>query len=78
MRIEGTSSSRRTAQLSHHYPNVEVQSIRGNLNTRLKKLNELNQYDGIVLAAAAVKRIGWTDQISEVIIYEDFISYVFK
>lgn len=65
----GTSSSRRTAQLCHSYPNVIVQSIRGNLNTRLKKLKELNLFDGIVLAVAAVKRIGWADQINEVISY---------
>ncbi|XP_065200993.1 porphobilinogen deaminase isoform X2 [Planococcus citri] len=65
--VIGTSSSRRTAQLSRLYPNVKVQSIRGNLNTRLEKLKDRNLYDGIVLATAAVKRIGWTDQISEVL-----------
>ncbi len=62
----GTSSLRRRVQLLHHYPELEIVDIRGNLNTRLKKLESENM-DGIILAAAGVKRMGWTDRISEYI-----------
>ncbi|GMT48594.1 MAG: porphobilinogen deaminase [bacterium] len=62
----GTSSLRRKVQLLHHYPKLEIVDIRGNLNTRLKKL-ESEKMDGIILAAAGVKRMGWTDRTSEYI-----------
>lgn len=64
----GTSSLRRTAQLRQKYPHLKVSSIRGNLNTRLTKLNQNKDYDAIVLAVAGVKRMGWQDKISEVIL----------
>lgn len=63
----GTSSLRRTAQLRKKYPHLKVSSIRGNLNTRLRKLDQNKDYDAIVLAVAGVKRMGWQDKISEVI-----------
>ncbi len=59
----GTSSLRRRVQLLHHYPELEIVDLRGNLNTRLKKL-ESEGLDGIILAAAGVKRMGWADRIS--------------
>lgn len=65
--IIGTSSLRRTAQISRQYPHLVVENIRGNLNTRLKKLNELNKYTAIVLAAAGMNRIGWKDKISQIL-----------
>ena len=60
----GTSSVRRKAQLAHFAPHVQVKDIRGNLNTRRKKL-ESGQYDGILLAYAGVKRMGWEDLITQ-------------
>jgi len=60
----GSSSLRRRAQLLHHYPHLDICSIRGNLDTRLRKMRQ-GQFDAIILAYAGVKRMGWTDLISE-------------
>ena len=62
--IIGTSSLRRGAQLQHVRPDVVIQSIRGNLDTRLKKLESEN-YDALVLAAAGVKRLNLEHRITE-------------
>jgi hydroxymethylbilane synthase len=59
----GTSSLRRRAQLRAARPDLEVTDLRGNLNTRLAKLDR-GDYDAIVLAAAGVLRLGWDDRIS--------------
>jgi hydroxymethylbilane synthase len=61
----GTSSLRRAAQLRHLRPDLAVESIRGNLDTRLRRLDE-GRYHAIVLAAAGLKRLGWGDRIAEV------------
>ncbi len=55
--IVGTSSLRRLAQLKHSRPDLEVKALRGNVNTRLRKLGE-GEYDAIVLAHAGIKRLG--------------------
>ncbi|QLK85967.1 hydroxymethylbilane synthase [Staphylococcus sp. 17KM0847] len=60
--IVGTSSLRRGAQLLSYYPHLEIKWIRGNIDTRLKKLQTEN-YDAIILAAAGLKRMGWSDDI---------------
>lgn len=60
----GTSSLRRRAQLGALRPELEVLDLRGNLNTRLAKLDR-GDYDAIVLAAAGVLRLGWEDRIAE-------------
>jgi hydroxymethylbilane synthase len=60
----GTGSLRRVAQLKAHRPDLIIESIRGNLDTRLRKLSE-GQYDALVLAAAGLKRLGWADRIAE-------------
>lgn len=60
----GTSSLRRGSQLKHARPDLEIASIRGNLDTRLRKLKE-GEYDAIVLAAAGLRRLGQADEISE-------------
>ncbi|KAL3283326.1 hypothetical protein HHI36_006474 [Cryptolaemus montrouzieri] len=65
--VIGTSSLRRSAQLSRKYPNLIVENIRGNLNTRLKKLDELDKYSAIILAVAGLNRIGWHNRISGVL-----------
>ncbi|WP_298667592.1 hydroxymethylbilane synthase [uncultured Methanofollis sp.] len=56
--IVGTSSTRRRAQLLRHDPDIEVRQLRGNVDTRLKKMRE-NQYDAIVLAEAGLERLGY-------------------
>ena len=60
----GTSSLRRRAQLCALRPDLEVLDLRGNLNTRLAKLDR-GDYDAIILAAAGVLRLGWKDRIAE-------------
>jgi len=62
----GTSSLRRQAQLLHFRNDLEVIPLRGNLDTRLKKLKTMN-LDGIVLALAGVKRLGLEERITEII-----------
>ena len=62
----GTSSLRRAAQMRHLRPNVQVQDIRGNVDTRLRKLDE-GRYDAILLASAGLHRLGWQDRIAEIL-----------
>jgi hydroxymethylbilane synthase len=71
----GTSSLRRAAQLRKVRPDLEIESVRGNLDTRLRKLDE-GQYDAILLAAAGLKRLGWADRIAEVLPAETMCSAV--
>ena len=60
----GTSSLRRSSQLLRYRPDLKIEMLRGNLDTRLKKLDE-GQYDAIILAAAGLNRLGWADRITE-------------
>lgn len=60
----GTSALRRQAQLRALRPDLVVESIRGNVDTRLRKQEE-GQYDAIVLAAAGLSRLGWADRVAE-------------
>ncbi|NJD55413.1 MAG: hydroxymethylbilane synthase [Nitrospirae bacterium] len=62
----GTSSLRRACQLLSVRPDLRIVQLRGNLETRLRKLDE-GQFDAIILAAAGVKRLGWEQRITEVI-----------
>ena len=62
----GTSSLRRQAQLLHFRSDFELIPLRGNLDTRLKKLKSMN-LDAIVLALAGVKRLGFDEKIAEII-----------
>lgn len=71
----GTSSLRRQAQLRRLRPDVEVVPLRGNLGTRLRKLEETD-LDGIVLAAAGLHRLGWEGKITEYFSPEQFIPAV--
>ena len=59
----GCSSLRRTLQLKKLYPDMEVKSIRGNLQTRLRKLDS-GEYSGLILAAAGLKRLGLEQRIN--------------
>ena len=60
--IVGTSSLRRGAQILAKYPNLQIKWIRGNIDTRSSKL-ESEVYDAIILAAAGLKCMGWSDDI---------------
>src|ERR1019366_2637191 len=71
----GTSSLRRAAQLRQLRPDLQVESVRGNLDTRLRKLDE-GQYDAILLAAAGLKRLGWGDRIAEILAPEQMCPAV--
>ena len=62
----GTSSLRRAAQLRAKRSDLEIENIRGNLDTRLRKLDE-GQYDAIVLASAGLRRLGWENRITELL-----------
>ncbi len=64
--IVGTSSLRREAQLRERFPHLVVEPLRGNVNTRLRKLDE-GQYAAIILAAAGLKRLGFADRIAELL-----------
>ncbi|MFT3757426.1 hydroxymethylbilane synthase [Thauera sp.] len=63
--VVGTSSLRRESQIHAQYPFLGVTSLRGNLDTRLRKLDE-GQYDAIILAAAGLTRLGLSERIRSV------------
>jgi len=69
----GTSSLRRQVQIKRKRPDLRVEILRGNVDTRLRKLEE-GLYDAIVLAYAGVKRMGFEERVSQVL--EDFIPAV--
>ena len=60
----GTGSLRRAAQLRALRPDLQIEDIRGNVDTRLRKLDE-GRYDAIVLASAGLRRLGWENRITE-------------
>jgi hydroxymethylbilane synthase len=62
----GTSSLRRLAQLRHHFPHLTFKDVRGNVNTRLAKL-DAGEYDAIILAVAGLQRLGMGDRIHQII-----------
>jgi hydroxymethylbilane synthase len=62
----GTSSLRRQAQLMHVRPDMKILQLRGNVDTRIRKLKE-GQFDAIILAAAGLKRLGFSENITEYI-----------
>src|SRR5436309_9307712 len=64
--IVGTSSLRRAAQLLHRRADLRVEPVRGNLDTRIRKLDQ-GQYDAILLAAAGLTRLGWEDRITDIL-----------
>lgn len=64
--IIGSSSLRRVAQLRRRFPHLQFKDIRGNLNTRLNKLDE-GQYDALILAVAGLSRLGLQQRIEQVL-----------
>ncbi len=66
--VVGTSSVRRCAQIRANHPHLEIKDVRGNLNTRLKKLDAGDgPYAALVLAAAGLSRMGWTDRATQLL-----------
>ena len=73
--VVGTSSLRRQSQLQARFPHLKIESLRGNLQTRLRKLDE-GQYAAIILAAAGLKRLGLEERITQLIGAEHSIPAV--
>jgi hydroxymethylbilane synthase len=64
--VVGTSSLRREAQLRERFPHLRVEPLRGNVNTRLRKLDD-GQYAAVILAAAGLKRLGFANRIADLL-----------
>ena len=73
--VVGTSSLRRESQLRHHFPHLSILPLRGNVNTRLRKLDD-GEYDAIILAAAGLKRLGFAARIKAMLDTRQFIPAV--
>jgi hydroxymethylbilane synthase len=71
----GTGSPRRAVQLLALRPDLKVGNIRGNIDTRLRKVSD-RKFDGIIVAAAAIIRLGWEDRITEYLPAEHFVPAV--
>ncbi|MCS5490381.1 hydroxymethylbilane synthase [Algoriphagus limi] len=73
--VLGTSSTRRVATLKHFYPHIKTVEVRGNLQTRIRKMEE-GLCDALLLAYAGVHRMGYDDRIVENLSLEEFIPAV--
>mgnify|MGYP001297870776 CR=1 FL=1 len=73
--IIGTSSLRRQCQLLEKRPDLQIKSLRGNVNTRLSRLDE-KKYDAIILAAAGLKRLNLKDRISSYLDKSEFLPAI--
>lgn len=71
----GTSSLRRQCQLRARRPDLRVLDLRGNVNTRLQKLDD-GDYEAILLAAAGVRRMGWESRLTELLAPEQFVPAI--
>ena len=71
----GTSSLRRQVQLRHRFPALNLVNLRGNVDTRLRKLSE-GEFDGIILAAAGLKRLGHEQRITQILDDDIMVSAV--
>ncbi len=71
----GTSSLRRTAQIKRMRPDFRVENLRGNLDTRLRKVRS-GLFDAIILAAAGIKRMGWDEVITEYLDPDEFLPAI--
>lgn len=70
--VIGTGSLRRGSQIRAMRPDLEVRNLRGNLETRLRKLDE-GQFDAVILAAAGLRRMGWQDRIT---VFMDPVQFI--
>jgi hydroxymethylbilane synthase len=68
----GTGSERRSAQLKAVRPDIHILPLRGNIDTRIKKLYS-GEYEGIIVAAAALHRMGWDNMISDYLSVDSFL-----
>jgi hydroxymethylbilane synthase len=68
----GSDSLRRAFQIKAVRPDIEVSTIRGNIETRLKAV-ETGRFDGVMLAAAGLIRLGWADRITQLLPLDDFL-----
>lgn len=73
--VVGTSSLRRASQIRHHRPDVKVEVLRGNLDTRIRKVMA-GHYDAVILAAAGIHRMGWEEIITAYLDPEEFLPAV--
>lgn len=73
--VVGSSSARRVAILKRYYPHLQIKLLRGNLQTRLAKLDN-NEYDAIILAVAGLKRLGLEERITQVLADDKFIPAI--
>src|ERR671932_2959689 len=73
--VVGTSSLRRVAQLKHLRPDARVKDLRGNVDTRLRKLDS-GEFDAVVLASAGLRRLGFADRISAAIETDEMLPAV--
>ncbi|MEJ5349120.1 MAG: hydroxymethylbilane synthase [Desulfosoma sp.] len=73
--VIGTSSLRRAAQIRHLRPDLRVENLRGNLDTRLRKVRE-GLFDAVILAAAGLHRMGWQDAITAVMDPDEFVPAI--
>lgn len=71
----GTSSLRRQVQLRHRFPSLDLQTLRGNVDTRLRKLSE-REFDAIILAVAGLKRLGHGARITQILDDDIMVSAV--
>ena len=73
--VIGTSSLRRQVQLRHHFPALDLVVLRGNVDTRLRKLAE-GRFDGIILAVSGLKRLGHENRITQILDDDLMVSAV--
>lgn len=73
--VLGTASLRRQVQARRLRPDLAIEVLRGNVGTRLRKLDE-GRYDGILLACAGLRRLGLADRIREALTVEDFVPAI--
>ena len=73
--VVGTSSLRRIAQLKHLRPDVRIKDLRGNVDTRLRKL-DAGEYDALILASAGLRRLGFGERISAAVGQAEMLSAV--
>ncbi len=73
--VVGTSSLRRQTQIRERFPNIKLDWLRGNVNTRLRKLDD-GEYDAIILAAAGLKRLGFESRIRSCLEPEDSLPAI--
>lgn len=71
----GTDSLRRSAQLAHYRPDLQACGIRGNVDTRIRKVAS-GEFEGVMLAAAAIHRLGWQERITQYLPLEHFLPAV--